>query len=158
MTWWIISQEGAVFFSWDSLVVCFSFDSPSALFQNPFTQWAVVQLCPFCLPPTIVKAEAGSLCDRNSQEQQRERKRKRIRVCATNWRYQIALPFIPPLISLPFMRKECTAGLLAHVRCRQFFSFLFLNPWTYIRSLLPRQLVSSDCVLLQGRERKKRDR
>jgi hypothetical protein len=108
----------------------------------------------FCFPPTIVKAEAGSLCDRNSQGQ-RERKRKRIRVCATNWRYQIALPFIPPLISLPFMRKECTAGLLAHVRCRQFFFFLFLNPWTYIRSLLPRQLVSSDCVLLQGRVRKK---
>jgi hypothetical protein len=35
------------------------------------------------------------------------------------------------------------------------FFFLFLNPWTYIRSLLPRQLVSSDCVLLQGRVRKK---
>ncbi len=130
------------------LFLWFSFGTISKFFHTMGCRTIVS----FCLPPTVVKAEAGSLCDRNSQEQ---RERKRIRVCATNWRYQIALPFIPPLISLPFMRKECTAGLLAHVRCRQFFSFLFLNPWTYIRSLLPRQLVSSDCVLLQGREKKR---
>jgi hypothetical protein len=153
MTWWIISQEGAVFFSWDSLVVCFSFDSLSVLFQNPFTQWAVVQLChSVCLLQSWkLKPDPCVTAIHKGRERERERGLEFARqIGGIRSHYLLYhLLYLSPSWEKN-VRLDCW-----HMFVVVSFFFLFLNPWTYIRSLLPRQLVSSDCVLLQGRVRKK---
>ena len=69
----------------------FYYTSAISTMKSPFKPSPLRYMCTnVSILLKIVKDEAtGSLCDRNSQGQEEN---KRIRVCPTNWRYQIALP------------------------------------------------------------------